>query len=136
MDTVKKVVDIATWNVQRMSLGTYNRRKLRAVADFSSKQDWDTVLLSEVLATGSGTIWLGEGDKQIAVTYTEKAAILLRGNALTSWCQQGQKTKISKRTISVKTMGFSLTSTYLPVWNGRNEEEIEQAKEDLKDHVN
>ena len=134
--TEKKIVDIATWNVQRMSVGTYNRRKLRAVADFSSKQDWDTVLLSEVLATGSGTIWLGEGDKQIAVTYTEKAAILLRGNALTSWCQQGQKTKISKRTISVKTMGFSLTSTYLPVWNGRNEEEIEQAKEDLKDHVN
>ena len=35
----------------------------------------------------------------------------------------------------MKTMGHSLTSTYLPVWKGNNESEIEEAKEDLKLHV-
>ena len=131
----KKWTDIVTWNVQRMSLGTQNKRKLRSVAEYSNKQEWDVVLLSEVLATGSGTIWLGENENLIAITHTKKAAILLRGNLLKSWCENGQKTKISERTISVKTAGYSLTSTYLPVWDGRNEEQIDQAKEDLKDHI-
>ena len=135
MKKEKKWTDIVTWNVQRMSLGTQNKRKLRSVAEYSNKQEWDVVLLSEVLATGSGTIWLGENENLIAITHTKKAAILLRGNLLKSWCENGQKTKISERTISVKTAGYSLTSTYLPVWDGRNEEQIDQAKEDLKDHI-
>ena len=134
-DTEKKLFDIATWNVQRMSLGTFNKRKLKSVAEYATKQDWDTVLLSEVLATGTGTVWLGDGENQIAVTYTQRAAILLRGQALRSWCEQGQKTKRSERSISVKTLGFSLTSTYMPVWNGRNEDEIERARENLKEHA-
>ena len=131
----KTMLNLTTWNVQRMSLGTHNKRKLRAVSEYSRTQDWDTVLLSEVLASGSGTIWLGENENLIAVIYTEKAAILLRGEALKSWCEQGQKLKLNKRTISVKTLGFTLTATYMPVWNGRNEAEIEEAREDLKRHV-
>ena len=66
-----------------MSMGTFNKRKLMSVAEYATKQDWDTVL-PEVLATG--TVWLGDEDNQKAVTYTQRAAILLRGQALRSWC--------------------------------------------------
>ena len=92
-------------------------------------------MLTEVRARGEVTIWLGEGENLTAVTYSEKAAILLRGRALRSWNDKGQPTKRNKRSISVKSMGFSMTSTYQLVYNGKNEEEIEEAKEHLKDHT-
>ena len=131
-----KDLNVATWNVQGMSLGTFNRRKLRAVVDFSRKQGWELVMLTEVRARREGTIWLGEGENLTAVTYSEKAAILMRGRALRSWNDKGQPTKRNKISISVKFMGFSMTSTYQPVYNGKNEEEIDEAKEHLKDHTN
>ena len=59
----------------------------------------------------------------------------MRGQTLQAWCEQGQITKHSQRSISIKTMGHSLTSTYLPVWSGNNEAEIEEAKEDLRLHI-
>ena len=77
--TEKSWTDIVTWNVQRMSLGTHNKRKLRSVAEYTNKEDWDVVLLSEVRASGSGTIWLGENANLTAITYMEKTAILLQG---------------------------------------------------------
>ena len=46
------VLKIATWNVQKISLG--NKRKAKSVADFTSKMKWDCVLLSEVRAKTKG----------------------------------------------------------------------------------
>ena len=126
---------IITWNTQRVSLKQRNRRKLRAMSDKARVNNWDAVLFTEVNGEGQGTIWLGENEDLTAIIYTNKAAILLRGQTLTDWCEKGQRTKHSQRTISVKTMGHSLTSTYMPVWRGNNEEEIEQAKDDLKGHI-
>ena len=105
------------------------------MANKANTNNWDIVLFTEVNGEGQGTIWLGENENLAAITYTNKAAILLRGQALTDWCENGQRTKHSQRTISVKTMGHSLTSTYMPVWRGNNEEEIDQARNDLKNHV-
>ena len=63
-----------------MSLNQSNRRKLKAVATYANNQKWDAVLLSEVNANGQGIVWLGskEGNDLTAITYTNKAAILLR----------------------------------------------------------
>ena len=76
---------------------------------------------------------MGEGDNLTAIVYTEKAAILLRDRTLKAWCQEGQMTKCFERSIAVKFKGMVLISTYLPVYTGGNEEEIEMAKGDLRE---
>ena len=87
-----EVFDIITWNVQRMSLGTFNKRKVKAVAEIARKNNWDAVLLSEISAKNDGTIWLGQDENLIAITFSRKAAILLRGQLLKLWCEGGQRT--------------------------------------------
>ena len=128
-------LNIITWNGQRLSMSQRNRRKLKSIAELANKNKWDAVLLSEVNANGQGIVWLGEDENLVAVTYTNKAAILLRGKLLKAWTDEGQETKYNTRTISIKAMGHSLTSTYLPVWRGNNEVEIDEARADLKNHV-
>ena len=97
------------------------------MADRANKNNWDAVLISEVKSESQGTIWLGENENLTAITYTNRAAILLRGRILESWCENGQRTKYNERTISIKSLGHSLSATYMPVWKGNNEAEIEEA---------
>ena len=85
----KKFLNIITWNVQGMSMGTHNRRKLREVAKYVKQNNWDAALLTEIRSTTSGTVWLGEGDDLIAVRHTKRAAVLLRSQLLKSWCEEG-----------------------------------------------
>ena len=132
-DEKKQDLRIATWNVQRMSLGTMSKRKARAVATYAEREKWDAVLLSEVRAEGAGTVWLGEAENLTAITYTKKAAILLRGELLKSWCEGGQMTRRGERTISVRIEKLVLVSTYLPVFKGNNAQEVEGAREEIKE---
>ena len=128
----KKNLKIATWNVQRMSLGTRNKRKAKSVAQFASNQGWNAVLLSEVRAENKGTIWMGEEEERTAIIYTKKAAVMLSGYLLEAWIEGGQLVKTCERSIAVKTNNMVLIATYQPVYRGNNDLEIEQAKEDLK----
>jgi hypothetical protein len=132
--SVKDRYNIITWNVQRMSLGTFNKQKARQVAEKARKENWDSVLLSEVRAEKEGVAWIGEGKELTAIIFSEKAGVLLRGELLDGWCQGGQAKKISKRHVSVKTRGLSLTATYLPVFIGNNEDEIEVEMDVLTEH--
>ena len=128
----ENIVNITTWNVQKMSLGGRNLRKAKDIAKYAKKQKWEAVLLSEVRANGRGTIWLGEGENQTVIAYSEKAAILLSGRFLEEWCQEGQLTKYSERSIAIKFKNIVLISAYLPVYKGNNDLEIEQAKEEVR----
>ena len=87
--------NITTWNVQRMSLGTMNKEKARKVAEKARKENWDAVLLSEVRAEREGVAWLGEGSNLTAIVFSEKAGVLLRGDLLEGWCENGQKNSVS-----------------------------------------
>ena len=126
---------IVTWNVQRMSVGTNNKRKLRSVASFAEREKWDVVLLSEIRADRNGVVWLGENDSLVAIIHSEKAAVMLRGELLRAWCECGQITEYKERCVTVKLRNFVLVSVYLPVWQGNNEMEIEVVKEDMKKPV-
>ena len=128
-------INIVTWNMQRMSVGTRNNRKLKSVAKYVEKNNFDVVLLSEISAKDRGVIWLGENSNLTAVIYSEKAAIMIRGYMLHKWCEGGQKIKADKRTISIKIDEMTLTSTYMPVYLGNNSEELETEKEILKNHA-
>lgn len=131
----QRPANIMTWNVQRMSLGTVNKRKARNVTEIAQKNGWDAVLLSEIRAEREGVEWIGEGDNLTAIVHSKKAGILLRGQMLKGWTQGGQRKLISDRHVSVKTNGFSLTATYMPVWQGTNQEEIEIEKDILLQHA-
>ena len=130
--TQENSLRIATWNVQRMSLGTRNRRKLKAVATYAAQNNWDAILLSETLSDSQGQVWLGEGESLTTVIYTKKAAILLRGQLLKSWCDGGQTVHREERSIAAKIGNLVLISTYLPVFRGANTLEIENTKEEVK----
>ena len=127
-----RIAGIATWNVQRMSLGTRNRRKAKSVATYTSRQGWDATLLTEVRAEGNGKIWMGEEDERVVIVYAQRAAIMLRGRILDAWIEEGQLVKYSNRSIAVKAMNMILISTYQPVHRGNINLEVEQAKEELK----
>ena len=131
----KEHLTIVTWNVQRMSLGTYNKRKARAVAEHARKENWDAVLLSEIRSVNNGVEWLGGDEDLVVIIYSQRAGILLRGDLLRKWCEEGQMKKQSERSVSVKMDGTVLTATYQPVYTGNNEAEIEVAKDVLLEHT-
>ena len=126
--------NIITWNVQRMSLGTMNKAKARKVAEKARKEKWDAVLLSEVRAEREGVAWFGEGENLTAIVFAERAGVLLRGDLLQGWCDNGQAKKLNKRAVSVITRGLALTAVYLPVFTGNNEDEIEIERDILAEH--
>ena len=97
--SVKKKYSIVTWNVQRMSLRDYHKRKARRVAEYVKNLKWDAVLLSELLAERPGVVWLGEGEDLTAIIHSEKAGVLLRGELLEGWNREGQKKKVSERSV-------------------------------------
>ena len=126
---------IATWNVQRCSVGTNNKRKLRSVAKYAEDSNWDAVLLSEVRAERNGVVWLGENANLTAVIHSSKAAVLLRGELLRAWCEGGQISDFKERCVTVKFKDFVLVSVYVPVWEGNNDAEIEIVMDNIKESV-
>ena len=73
---------VATWNVQRMSLSSRRRWKLREVAEYAKRSGWDVVLLNEVWAEEPGVMWLGQGEEAVVVVHSEKVAVLMRGEVM------------------------------------------------------
>ena len=126
---VNDTIEIITWNVQRMSVGTANKRKLKSVANYVSENNWEIVLLSEIRADRNGVIWLGQGDDVVAVIHSERAGIMLRGELLKKWTAGGQQKRQGERAVAVRIENMVLISTYFPVFDGRNFAEIEQARE-------
>ena len=67
-----------------MSVGANNKRKLRIIliAKYAEDNNWDVVLLSEIIADIDGVIKLGVNENLTAVVHSEKAAVLLKGLCL------------------------------------------------------
>ena len=107
---------IVTWNVQKVSLREENRRRLRRVCEKVEKEGWEIVLLTEVTAAGDGVVWLGEGGNRIAVIHSAKAGILLRGDSLDKWIEDGSQKWYGERVVSVVLGGMRLVSWYQPIW--------------------
>ena len=62
----------------------------------------------------------------------KKAAILLRGELLQRWCDEGQMKVIKERSVAVKVGSMTLISTYIPVDTGANEDDIEETWEEVR----
>ena len=81
---VKEELVVVAWNVQGMSVENLSRRKMKMVASHAERERWDVVLLSEVRSSGRGLVWLGQAENLVVVVHAEKAAVMLRGEALRS----------------------------------------------------
>ena len=129
-----RFVDIVAWNVQRMSVGTRNKRKAKTVAEEMIKKEWDVILLAEVRGENRGVVWLGEDEKKVVIVHSEKATVMLRGRWLEAWLEEGQKVTYDERVVSVRMKHINFISVYMPVDQGHNTEEIEKSREDIRKH--
>ena len=131
----KEEINVVAWNVQRMSLTDRRREKARGVVEYARRCRWDAVLLSEVRAERGGVVWMGDEEERVVIVHSEKAGVLLRGELVRRWCEEGMVHRLSGRTVSVKVRGMVLVATYLPVSGSGNAEEVEEELEVLGSHV-
>ena len=130
-------IRIVTWNVQRASTRDHNRRRLRRIVDYISGKKWEIVLISELKADREGIIWMGDADDPMALIHSQKAGILLSGESLTKWTQQGQQKWYSERTTAVKIDNMRLIAVYQPVWTGgQGLDTIEQYRVQVEEQIN
>ena len=122
---------IVTWNTQGMSTSERNRRKCKSIVKYSADHNWDAVLLTELRSETDGVIWLGEEDELSAIIHGKKSGILIRGEILDKWCEEGQSKRCGERSTAIRSGSIMLVSTYMPVDKGTNREELEKAKEEL-----
>ena len=53
-------------------------------------EGWDAVLLSEVRADDVGVVWISQDAELTAIVHSRKTTILLQGELLKQWCEDGQ----------------------------------------------
>ena len=66
------LMDIVTWNVQRMNMKEHNRRRLRRVCERIQKEGWEVVLLSELKVDENGMVWMGENGREVCCDSRQK----------------------------------------------------------------
>ena len=128
---LEKECKIVTWNVQKLSLREENRRRLRRVCEKIEREGWEIVLLTELTAAGDGVIWLGEGGNRIAVIHSARAGILLRGDSLVKWIEDGSQKWFDERVVTVVLGGMRLVSWYQPIW-GSDEVGMERSRREVE----
>ena len=94
----------------------HNRDRLRRILDEIGRQEWEIVLMTEIRADEKGVVWLGGDEERVAVIHSERAAIVLRGQALEEWIGEGQKKWLEERVVTVVLGGMRLVSVYQPIW--------------------
>ena len=121
---------VVTWNVQGLSLSENNRRRLLRVLERVRLNDWEIVCLTELRAVSSGVIWLGEGEDGVAIVHSKRVAVVMRGEALRLWRDEGQQKWMEERVVAVVFGGLRVVSAYQPIW-GTGEDEFERYRRDL-----
>ena len=133
-ETKKKMV-VVTWNVQGASTRVNNRSRLRRICEHVEKRKWEMVMLSEIRPEEDGIIWFGEGENLTSVIHSKRTAIILRGAALTKWCEEKKRRIHETRTTSIKIGNYNLISVYQPVWRGNNAEEMDSYRSEVERHI-
>ena len=98
------------------SLREHNRDRLRRILDEIGRQGWEIVLMTEIRADEKGVVWLGGDEERVAVIHSERAAIVLRRQALEEWIGEGQRKWLEERVVTVVLGGMRLVSVYQPNW--------------------
>ena len=103
--------------------------------EIAKQNKWNVVLLSELRSESCGVLYLGQDEDLIVLIHSERAGVMLRGHLVSDWLDQGLQKYQSERCVSVRVNSVVYTATYQPVYYHDNQEEIEIAKRQLKNHV-
>ena len=57
--------------------------------------------MTEIRADEKGVVWLGGDKERVAVIHSERAASVLRGQALEEWIGEGQRKWLEERVVTV-----------------------------------
>ena len=131
-ETIGRV--IVTWNLQRVSMREANRVRLRRVCERVIKEKWEIVLVSELLAESNGVVWLGENENECVIIHSKKAGVILRGEALNVWVNEGQQKWYSERVTTVVLGGMRLMAVYQPSI-GMDEMAMEVMREEVERQI-
>ena len=101
---------------------------------YAHQKGWEIVLISELRAKTQGVVWLGEENTQTAIIHSQKCGIMLSGESLTDWIQEGQGKSFHERTVAIETHGIRLISTYQPLWSN-GPEGVDEYRYALTDEV-
>ena len=93
---------------------------------------WEVVLLSEIRSEEDGIIWFGEGESLTEAIHSKKAAAILRGAALTKWCEEKKRRIHGTRTTSIKIGNYNFISVYQSVWRRNNPEEMDSYRSEVE----
>ena len=107
--------EIVTWNVQGMSVRANNRERMRRVLDKIVREGWEVVCLTEIRAECEGVVWLGEEDSRVVMIHGKRSGIVLRGNAMEKWVDEGQKKWMNERVTAIVLGGMRVVSAYQPI---------------------
>ena len=130
----RREVTVVTWNMQKTAINENNRRRLRIMVRYMESKKWKIVLATEITAKEKGVVWLGEGEHQAVVIHSERAAIILRKEALEEWMSGNQRKWFSRRTVAVKINNIKLVAAYQPTTRA-NREEIEEYRFEMENHL-
>ena len=128
------MIDIATWNVQRITMTVHIRRRLRSVCERIQNEEWKVVLLSELKADDSGMVWMGEDERECVMIHTKKVGVVLCGRTLRRERENGQKRWFGERVVAAAVGGMHLVADYQPIW-GLDEERMERYRRNLERQV-
>ena len=112
----------------------HNRDRLRRILYEIGRQGWEIVLMTEIRADEKGEVWLGGDEERVAVIHSERAAIVLRGQALEEWIGEGQRKWLEERVVTVVLGGMRLVSVYQPIW-GTDEGALEGCRGEIERQV-
>ena len=80
-----------TWNVQGLSLRERNWERLLRVLERVKMNDREIVCLTDLRAETSWLLCLVEGDEGVAIVHSNKVAVVMRGESLSLWRDEGQQ---------------------------------------------
>ena len=112
---------IVTWNVQGMSVRANNRDRMRRVADKIVREGWEVVCLTEIRAESEGVVWLGEDEHRVVMIHGKRSGVMLRGEAMEKWVDEGQKRWMYERVTAIVLGGMRVVSAYQLVWGTDDE---------------
>ena len=115
----------------------HNRDRLRRILDEIGRQGWEIVLMTEIRADEKSVVWLGGDEERVAVIHSERAAIVLRGQALEEGIGEGQRKWLEERVVTVVLGGMrlvSVLSVYQPIW-GTDEGALEGCRGEMERQV-
>ena len=125
-------IKVVTWNLQGISMREKNRARLKRTNEFIQKNGWEITIIPETRSDKQGVIWMGKGEKTVAIIHSLKTGIILWGSALDQWIRGNQKMEFRERALLIQIDKMCIISVYQPL-KTHGEDTIDVYRKDVED---